>query len=160
MKMENGVMKMEKRKYTQIEREIIIRPKREENGVIFRIVVVETRDRNSEIALLGIYKRTASAKPVFGGIKVRRALHWLHKGAQPSAEANRILSEVGVLKHFHDGTRPKKKCVVINGAGVIEEVHKLPEQKKEPKPDVEREVNPMPSVFTNAGNWRGEPGPG
>lgn len=79
----------------------------------YRIVVQDSRsrDRGPEIDSLGVYQPCARPEPI-ADVDVNKALDWLRKGAQMSDTARGVLSKLGVLKHFHDGTAPEAPVAV------------------------------------------------
>lgn len=85
----------------------------------YRIVVIDSRkhNRGKEVEVLGVHHPCARPEPV-SELDVHKALDWLEKGAQPSDTAKGILSKLGVMKHFHDGTRPEES-VALHKAGVV-----------------------------------------
>jgi len=100
----------------------------------YRIVVTDsrTRDRGPEIEVLGIYHPCARPEPV-SQVDTHRALEWLRKGAQPSATARTVLSKLGVMKHFHDGTTPEENVAeVLEGAVEDKGYNPAPEPTEAP----------------------------
>jgi small subunit ribosomal protein S16 len=74
----------------------------------YRIVVMDSRarTRGDEIDNLGVYQPCAKPAPVVQ-VDAEKALDWLRKGAQPSDSARDVLSKLGIIKHFNDGTNPE-----------------------------------------------------
>ncbi len=85
----------------------------------YRIVVQDSRsrDRGPEIDTLGIYHPCARPEPV-SEVDVAKALSWLNKGATMSDTARSVLSKLGVLKHFHEGTVPEESVAVVKDEAV------------------------------------------
>jgi len=102
----------------------------------YRIVVTDsrTRDRGPEIDILGIYHPCARPEPV-SQVDAHKALEWLRKGAQPSATARNVLSKLGIMKHFHEGTMPEENVAEALGGAVEDKGYNpAPEPKEEPAP--------------------------
>lgn len=74
----------------------------------YRIVVMDSRTRTGgvEVESLGVYQPCARPKPVIQ-VDLKKALDWLRKGAQPSDTARTVLSNLGLMKHLHEGTEPE-----------------------------------------------------
>lgn len=86
----------------------------------YRIVVQDSRARRGgpELDIIGYYHPAARPEPV-SEVNVHRALDWLKKGAEMSDTARSIMSKLGVLKHYHDGTVPAESNTSLTG-GVVE----------------------------------------
>lgn len=86
----------------------------------YRIVVQDSRvrSRGRDLDTLGFYHPAALPEPV-SEVDVHKSLDWLAKGAQLSDTVRSIMSKTGVLKHYHDGTRPETVIATITG-GVVE----------------------------------------
>jgi len=82
----------------------------------YRIVVQDSRvrPRGQELDVLGFYHPAARPEPV-SEVDMQKSLDWLSKGAEMSDTARNILSKSGVLKHYHEGTRPEEVSAVIKG---------------------------------------------
>ncbi len=87
----------------------------------YRIVVMDSRSRSRgpELDNLGIYHPASRPEPV-SQVDAHKALDWLRKGAQVSDTAKGVLSKLGVMKHFAEGTSPEQTVVQIKG-GVVED---------------------------------------
>jgi small subunit ribosomal protein S16 len=98
----------------------------------YRIVVQDSRNRTRgrELDILGYYHPTARPEPV-SEINVHRALEWLGHGAQMSDTARSVMSKLGVLKHFHDGTRPEEAVATRKGEAVVDKGYNAPPPPKE-----------------------------
>jgi|LSQX01.2.fsa_nt_gb small subunit ribosomal protein S16 len=101
----------------------------------YRIVVQDSRNRTRgrELDILGYYHPTARPEPV-SEINVHRALDWLGHGAQMSDTARSVMSKLGVLKHFHDGTRPEDAVATRKGEAVVDKGYNAPPPPKADKP--------------------------
>ncbi len=100
----------------------------------YRIVVTDsrTRDRGPEIDFLGVYHPCARPEPV-SQVDTHKALEWLRKGARPSATARTVLSKLGVMKHFHDGTTPEENVAeALEGAVEDKGFNEAPEPQEAP----------------------------
>lgn len=87
----------------------------------YRIVVMDSRrrGRGPEVDVIGVYHPCARPEPL-SELDAHKALEWLKKGAQPSDTAKSVLSKLGVMKHFHDGTAPEQSVAVQKG-GVVQD---------------------------------------
>jgi small subunit ribosomal protein S16 len=101
----------------------------------YRMVVTDSRSRarGAELDILGYYHPCARPEPK-SEIDITRALEWLRKGAQPSDTAKNVLSQLGVLKHFHDGSTPVEAIAVVKGAVVVDKGYNAPPPPKEEAP--------------------------
>lgn len=101
----------------------------------YRMVVTDSRSRNrgAELDILGYYHPCARPEPK-SEIDITRALDWLRKGAQPSDTAKSVLSQLGVLKHFHEGSTPAEAIAVVKGAAVVDKGYNAPPPPKEEAP--------------------------
>lgn len=68
----------------------------------YRIVVMEGTEKQGGRAVATIGHYNPLAEPAEVMVDTAAALSWLHRGAQPSPAARRILSRSGVLKAFHE----------------------------------------------------------
>lgn len=106
----------------------------------YRIVVMDSRSRpkGPEIDTLGVYHPCARPEPL-SQVDACKALDWLNKGARMSDTARSVLSKLGVLKHFHDGTRPEEELATLKAAAVVDKGYNAPPPPKEkpapPKPE-------------------------
>lgn len=101
----------------------------------YRIVVQDsrTRTRGRELDILGVYHPCARPEPV-SEVDAHKALEWLRKGAQPSDTAKSVLSKLGVMKHFTEGTAPEE-AVAQRTHGVVEDRgYNAPPPPKEEEP--------------------------
>lgn len=100
----------------------------------YRIVVMDSRSRSrgTELDSIGTYHPVARPEPV-SEVDVHKALDWLRKGAQTSDTAKGLLSKLGVLKHFADGTTPEAAIAQVKGAQVVDKGYNAP-QKPSDKP--------------------------
>lgn len=107
----------------------------------YRIVVQDsrTRTRGRELEILGFYHPTARPEPV-SEINIHRALDWLGNGAQMSDTARSVMSKLGVLKHFHDGTRPEEAIATRKGEAVVDKGYNAPPPPKAAKARVEEKA--------------------
>ena len=98
----------------------------------YRIVVMDSRARakGPEIDILGVYHPCARPEPL-SQVDTRKALDWLKKGARMSDTARSVLSKLGVLKHFHDGTRPEEELATLKAAAVVDKGYNAPPPPKE-----------------------------
>ncbi len=101
----------------------------------YRIVVQDsrTRSRGPELDIIGFYHPTARPEPV-SEVNVHRALNWLRNGAEMSDTARNVMSRLGVLKHFHDGTTPEETTTALKGAVVENKGYNPPPPPKEEAP--------------------------
>lgn len=102
----------------------------------YRIVVQDsrTRTRGAELDILGVYHPCARPEPI-SEVDAHKALDWLRKGAQPSDTARSVLSKLGVMKHFSEGTAPEE-AVAVRKAGVVEDRgYNAPPPPKEEEPE-------------------------
>ena len=119
----------------------------------YRIVVQDsrTRTRGRDLDTLGFYHPTAQPEPL-SEVDIHKSLDWLSKGAQLSDTVRNIMSRTGVLKHYHDGTRPEEAVITIKG-GVVEKkgynAPPPPREKEEPAPEAQ-EAAPEESVTAEA----------
>jgi len=106
----------------------------------YRIVVIDSRARNRgpEVDIIGIYHPCARPKPV-SEVDAHKALHWLRQGAQPTDTARSVLSKLGVMKHFHEGTTPEENVAVAQGQEVEVKGYNAPPP---PKPEAPKEAEP------------------
>jgi small subunit ribosomal protein S16 len=74
----------------------------------YRMVVVDSRVRRDGrvIEEIGLYHPVAKPEPRTE-IDVRKALGWLHKGAQPSNTVRNLFSKQGIMAQFNDGVKPE-----------------------------------------------------
>lgn len=74
----------------------------------YRIVVADSRaPRDGRyIEQLGYFNPLTEPKDL--KLDEEKALDWLNKGAQPSDTVKSLLSEVGVMKKYHDAKFTKK----------------------------------------------------
>ncbi|HNZ48827.1 MAG TPA: 30S ribosomal protein S16 [Candidatus Hydrogenedentes bacterium] len=107
----------------------------------YRIVVQDsrTRTRGRELDILGFYHPTARPEPI-SEINIHRALDWLGHGAQMSDTARSVMSKLGVLKHFHDGTRPEEAVATRKGEAVVDKGYNAPPPPKAAKAPVEEKA--------------------
>ena len=121
----------------------VIRMKRggSEGQPYYRIVVQDsrTRTRGRELDILGFYHPTARPEPI-SEINIHRALDWLGHGAQMSDTARSVMSKLGVLKHFHDGTRPEEAVATRKGEAVVDKGYNAPPPPKAAKAPVEEKA--------------------
>lgn len=97
----------------------------------YRIVVQDSRNRTRgrELDTLGVYQPCARPEPV-SQVDARRTLEWLRKGAQPSETARNVLSKLGIMKHFHDGTMPEEATLEVKGGAVVDKGYNAPPPPK------------------------------
>lgn len=102
----------------------------------YRIVVQDSRARRGgpELDIIGFYHPTAQPEPV-SEVNVHRALDWLKKGAEMSDTARNIMSKLGVLRHYHDGTVPEETTTSITGGVVENKGYNAPPPPKEDEPE-------------------------
>ncbi|HQB02534.1 MAG TPA: 30S ribosomal protein S16 [Candidatus Hydrogenedentes bacterium] len=107
----------------------------------YRIVVQDsrTRTRGRELDILGFYHPTARPEPI-SEINIHRALDWLGHGAQMPDTARSVMSKLGVLKHFHDGTRPEEAVATRKGEAVVDKGYNAPPPPKAAKAPVEEKA--------------------
>ncbi len=128
----------------------------------YRIVVQDSRvrARGRELDVLGYYHPAARPEPV-SEVDIHKSLDWLTKGAELSDTARNILRKTGVLKHYHEGTRPEASSAILKG-DVVENKGYNP-----PPPILEKEDTPLTSeadvaentdvtVKTDAGEGEGQ----
>ncbi len=98
----------------------------------YRIVVQDARVRRNgpELDIIGYYHPAAQPEPV-SEVDTHRALDWLNKGAQMSDTARSVLSKMGVLRHFHDGTVPEVATATLKGGVVEDKGYNAPPPPKE-----------------------------
>jgi len=101
----------------------------------YRIVVMDSRSRTrgQEVDTLGVYHPCARPKPI-SEVDALKALDWLGKGAQPSDTARSVLSKLGIMKHFSEGTRPEEATLALEGAEVEARGYNAPPPPKEEAP--------------------------
>jgi len=87
----------------------------------YRLVVMDSRSRSRgpELDNLGIYHPASRPEPV-SEVDAHKALDWLRKGAQVSDTAKGVLSKLGIMKHFAEGTSPEEATAQMKG-GVVED---------------------------------------
>ena len=108
----------------------------------YRLVITDSRERNRgpEIDTIGIYHPCARPEPL-AEVDMQKALEWLRKGAQPSDTAKNLLSKLGVMKHYHDGTTPEETIGKVLGDIVVDKgFNEAPEPKEEPKEEPKAEA--------------------
>ena len=114
----------------------------------YRIVVMDSRSRTRgvEVDTLGIYHPCARPEPVVE-VDTHKALEWLCKGAQPSDTARSILSKLGVMKHFAEGTKPEEAVGTHKDEVVADKGYNAPPPPKEkaPEPEVEAVAEEAPA---------------
>ena len=93
----------------------------------YRVVVQDSRsrDRGPEVDTLGIYHPCSRPEPI-SEVNVQKALEWLRKGAQPSDTVRGLLSKLGVMKHFNDGTTPEEPIALLKGSRIVEKGYNAP----------------------------------
>ena len=101
----------------------------------YRIVVMDSRDRTrgAEVDSLGVYHPCARPKPI-SEVDALKALDWLGKGARPSDTARSVLSKLGIMKHFDEGTRPEEANLQMAGPEVEVKGYNAPPPPKEEAP--------------------------
>ena len=112
------------------------------HSAYYRIVVMDSRirDRGREVEILGYHHPAARPEPV-SQVDTHRTLEWLRKGAQPSDTVRNLLSQLGVMKHFHDGTSPIEATAVLKGDAVVDKgYNEAPAPAEKPKAKAEEEV--------------------
>ena len=72
----------------------------------YKVVVVDSRRRTMGRVIdeIGVYHPCARPEPRTE-VDVKRALHWLHEGAEPSDTVRSVLRKKGVMKMFADGVK-------------------------------------------------------
>lgn len=82
----------------------------------YRIVVQDSRSRarGRDLDILGFYHPTARPEPM-SEVDVHKSLDWLARGAQMTETARSILSRMGVLRYYHEGTRPEAAIATLKG---------------------------------------------
>lgn len=102
----------------------------------YRIVVQDSRARRGgpELDIIGFYHPAARPEPV-SEVNVHRALDWLNKGAEMSDTTRSIMSKLGVLRHFHDGTVPEETTTSLTGGVVENKGYNAPPPPKEDEPE-------------------------
>ncbi len=102
----------------------------------YRIVVQDSRVRRGgpELDIIGFYHPAAQPEPV-SEVNVHRALDWLKKGAEMSDTARNIMSKLGVLRHYHDGTVPEETTTSVTGGVVENKGYNAPPPPKENEPE-------------------------
>ena len=75
----------------------------------YRVVVMDGRQRTRGrvIEEIGIYHPCARPEPRME-IDAKRALYWLHDGAQPSDTVRSVLAKKGVMEMYAKGTKPEE----------------------------------------------------
>jgi len=120
----------------------------------YRVVVIDSRNKNrgQEVDTLGVHHPCARPEPI-SELDTHKALEWLRKGAQPSDTAKNILSKLGVMKHYHDGTTPEEN-VALHKAGVVQDKgYNAPPPPKAPEPvkaEAPAEEAPVEEAATEA----------
>lgn len=101
----------------------------------YRIVVQDSRARNRgpELDIIGFYHPAARPEPL-SEVNVHKALKWLRNGAQMSDTARSVLSKLGVLKHYHEGTTPEEAVAARKGDVVENKGYNAPPPVEE-KPE-------------------------
>lgn len=104
----------------------------------YRIVVMDSRSRSrgTELDNLGIYHPASRPEPV-SEVDAHKALDWLRKGAQVSDTAKGVLSKLGIMKHFAEGTSPEQSVAQIKGGAVEDKGYNAP-----PPPSVKPKAKP------------------
>ena len=102
----------------------------------YRIVVQDSRARRGgpELDIIGFYHPAARPEPV-SEVNVHRALDWLNKGAEMSDTTRSIMSKLGALRHFHDGTVPAETTTTLTGGVVENKGYNAPPPPKEDEPE-------------------------
>lgn len=74
----------------------------------YRVVVQDSRNRTRGRVLdeLGVYQPCARPEPA-ATVDMRKALKWLHDGAEVSDTARKVLSQNGVMAAFAAGKKPE-----------------------------------------------------
>lgn len=98
----------------------------------YRIVVQDSRVRNRgrELDIIGFYHPAARPEPV-SEVDVHKALEWLRNGAQMSDTARSVMSKLGVLQHYHDGTTPEVSTAARKGEVVENKGYNPPPVEEE-----------------------------
>lgn len=93
----------------------------------YRIVVMDSRTRGCgpELDIIGVYQPCARPEPK-AEVDAHKALEWLRKGALPSDTARNVLSKLGVMKHYHDGTTPEDAVVIVKDEAVEDKGYNAP----------------------------------
>lgn len=101
----------------------------------YRVVVIDSRkhNRGKEVEVLGIHHPCARPEPV-SELDTHKALEWLRKGAQPSDSVRSILANMGVMKHYHDGTTPEESVAHHKAGAVEDKGYNAPPPPKAPEP--------------------------
>lgn len=117
----------------------------------YRIVVQDSRTRRNgpELDIIGFYHPAARPEPV-SEVNVHRALDWLNKGAQMSDTARSIMSKLGVLRHYHEGTVPEEPTTSLTGGVVENKGYNAPPPPKEDEPE-KAAVEEAPAESDDAG---------
>ena len=120
----------------------------------YRIVVLDsrTRSRGPEVDTLGFYHPCARPEPVTE-LDMSKALDWLRKGAQPSDTAKNLLSKMGVMKHFNDGTTPEEATATLKGAVPEDKGYNeapAPKEEEPAKAEAEAPAEEAPAEETKA----------
>ena len=102
----------------------------------YRIVVQDSRARRGgpELDSIGFYHPAARPEPV-SEVDVHRALDWLKKGAEMSDTARSIMSKLGVMRHYHEGTVPEESTTSLTGGVVANKGYNAPPPPKEEAPE-------------------------
>lgn len=112
------------------------------HSAYYRIVVIDsrTRDRGREVEILGYHHPAARPEPVTK-LDTHRTLEWLRKGAQPSDTVRGVLSQLGVMKHYHDGTSPEEASAMLKGDAVVDKgFNEAPAPVEKPKAEAAEEA--------------------
>lgn len=98
----------------------------------YRLVVMDSRHRTRgpEIDTIGYYHPCSRPEPV-AQVDTHKALAWLENGARMSDTARGVLSKLGVLKHFNDGTKPEEELARKTGGVVENKGYNAPPPPKE-----------------------------
>ena len=113
----------------------------------YRLVVMDSRHRTRgpEIDTIGVYHPCARPEPL-SQVDTHKALDWLGKGAQMSDTARGVLSKLGVLKHFQEGTKPEEELAIKTGGVVEKKGYTAPAPlKEEPAKKAEAPVEEAPA---------------
>ncbi len=118
----------------------------------YRVVVMDSRSRSRgpELDSLGTYHPVARPEPVCE-VDVHKALDWLRKGAQCSDTARGVLSRLGVLKHFADGTTPEDAAALHKGTAVEDKGYNAPPPPTE-KPKAQPEATEASEAEAESGD--------
>ncbi len=79
------------------------------HDAFFRVVAADSRRARDGkfIEIIGRYQPTMKENQV--EVKEDRALHWLHRGAQPTETVRSILRKQGIMQKFHEEKQAAKK---------------------------------------------------